>query len=62
MKKRSASSGGVYYVPPIWHGPAGDLPERYRREGVPLSKVGVDPARVQRFVTYTMPAKPSTSE
>lgn len=59
MNKRSESSGGVYYVPPIWRGPGGEVPERYRREGIPASKLGIDPSKVQRFKVYTVPEKSS---
>ncbi|MEY2117237.1 hypothetical protein [Rhodanobacter sp. FW106-PBR-R2A-1-13] len=51
--KTKPQANGVYVVPQIWRGPAGDIPEKIRKEGIPVEKVRVDPSKVVRFLTFT---------
>ena len=48
---------GIYAAPRVWRGPAGDVPEAIRRNGIDPKTINVDPSRLVKFESLTVPRK-----
>lgn len=53
---------GIYSVPRIWHGPAAELPESIKQNGIDPRSINLDPSTLVTFQRFPIRATTESAE